>query len=73
MALHEVMHETKRGHEVGIVLKCDFEKSYDKICWEFLFECLKLRGFNEKRCGWIRQVVSGGTVAVKINNKVGPL
>jgi hypothetical protein len=72
MTLHEVLHETKRNQEEGIILKLDFEKAYDKICWDFLFESLRLRGFNEKWCGWMKEVVTGGTVAVKINNKVGP-
>jgi len=45
LALHEILHETKRKNEVGIILKLDFEKAYDKICWEFHFDCLKIRGF----------------------------
>jgi hypothetical protein len=72
MALHEVMHETKRSRKVGIILKLDFEKAYDKVCWDFLFDGLKMRGFCEKWCTWIKQVVTGGTVYVKINNKMGP-
>jgi hypothetical protein len=31
MALHEILHETKKSGEVGIVLKLDFEKAYDKV------------------------------------------
>ena len=72
MALHEIFHETKKNNEVGIVLKLDFKKAYDKVCWEFLFKCLKIRGFCETRCFWIRQVVSGGTVSVKLNDQIGP-
>lgn len=62
MALHEILHETKRKKEIGIVLKLDFEKAYDKVDWNFLFDCLKLRGFCERWCDWIRKVVMGGTV-----------
>jgi hypothetical protein len=51
MALHEVMHETKRTGKTGIVLKLDFEKAYDKVCWDFHFE---------GRCDWIKAVVIGG-------------
>jgi len=29
--LHEIMHETKRRKEVGILFKIDFEKAYDKV------------------------------------------
>jgi hypothetical protein len=31
MALHEILHKTKRKKECGIVLKLDFEKAYDKV------------------------------------------
>jgi hypothetical protein len=72
MALHETMHETKKSSKVGIVLILDFEKAYDKVCWDFLFAGLKIRGFNDKWCFWIKQVVTGGTVSVKINNMLDP-
>jgi len=45
MALHEILHETKMNKEVGVVLKLDFEKAYDKVNWNFLFDCLHLWGF----------------------------
>lgn len=70
--LHEILHETKRKSQMGIILKLDFEKAYDKVKWNFLFKCLAARGFNEKWCGWIQEVVSGGTVSVKLNNLIGP-
>ena len=44
LALHEILHETKRNNEVGIVLKLDFEKAYDKVSWAFLLDVLKLSG-----------------------------
>jgi hypothetical protein len=31
MVLHEILHETKRKKETGVVLKLDFKKSYDKV------------------------------------------
>lgn len=31
MCLHEILHETKRRKEVGVILKLDFEKAYDKV------------------------------------------
>jgi hypothetical protein len=31
MILHEILHETKRKKQVGIILKLDFEKAYDKV------------------------------------------
>lgn len=67
-----ILHETKTKNHVGVVLKLDFEKAYDKVKWKFLFECLKARGFCKQWCSWIKQVVSGGTVSVKLNDIIGP-
>jgi hypothetical protein len=33
---------------VGIILKLDFEKVYDKLNWDFLQECHKAKGFPDK-------------------------
>jgi len=72
LALHEILHETKTKRGTGVVLKLDFEKAYDKVNWNFLFDCLKLWGFSEVWISWIRAVVTGGTVCVKMNNEEGP-
>jgi hypothetical protein len=71
MCLHEILHETKRRKEVGIFLKLDFEKAYNKVNWKLLFECMEKRGFHSTWCYQIKQVVSGGTVSVKVNNRIG--
>ena len=60
MALHEILHETKHRKEVGVVLKLDFEKAYDKVNWGFMIDRLKLRGFSERWCSWIHQLVTEG-------------
>jgi len=68
MCLHEIIHETKKKKEMGIILKLDFEKAYDKVNWNFLFEYMQMRGFSEKWRIWITQVVTGGTVSIKVND-----
>jgi hypothetical protein len=45
MILHEILHETKRRNEIGIIIKLDFEKAYDKFNSEFMFHCLHKSGF----------------------------
>jgi hypothetical protein len=37
MCLHEIVHETKRRNEIGVILKLDFEKAYYKVNWNLLF------------------------------------
>ena len=54
------------------MLKLDFEKAYDKINWDFLLECHKVRGFGPTWCGWIQFFLKNGTVSIKLNNETGP-
>jgi hypothetical protein len=41
------------------------------MSWDFLFEMLRQRGFNETWCKWIREVVTSGTLSVQVNGSVG--
>jgi hypothetical protein len=55
--------------EPDVVIKLDYEKSYDKISIDFLLEFLKLRGFGERWVGWIKKIVIGGSVSVLANGE----
>jgi hypothetical protein len=69
--LHEILRETKNRKEIGVILKLDFEKAYDKVNWKFMFLYLQNRGFCKKWLRWMHMVVEGGTVIVRINNQTG--
>jgi hypothetical protein len=69
--LHETIHEIHRKKMSGIVLKLDFEKTYDKVNWDFLYQTLRMKGFSTKWCYWISQFVSKGSVGVKVNDNMG--
>jgi hypothetical protein len=71
LALHEILHETKRKGQVGVILKLDIEKAYNKVHWGFLVRCLRERGFNDTWCSWISKILNNGTVAVKLNDSIG--
>jgi hypothetical protein len=54
-----------KRNKMGIILKLDFEESYDKVNWVFLQQVLRMKGFSSKWCNWIEQIiVSGGCVCV---------
>ena len=57
--------------KVGVVLKLDFEKAYDKVKWLFLLQTLRMKGFSQKWCRWVESFVSEGSVAIKVDDEVG--
>ena len=54
---------------MGVILKLDFETPYDKVCWTS-YSASKRKKIGSP--GLDRQVVRGGTVRIKLNNKIGP-
>jgi hypothetical protein len=43
---HEVVHEVHRKKMEEFVFKIDYEKAYDRVNLDFLYEILELRGFS---------------------------
>lgn len=70
LILHEILDETKRRKETGIILKLDFEKAYSKVNWDFLFSCLQSRGFCGRWMMWMHKVVKDGTISVNNINRL---
>jgi hypothetical protein len=66
---HEIIHEVHRKKDQGLVFKIYYEKAYDKVNLDFLFEVLELRGFNPMFVRMIKQVTQGGSVGVKVNDE----
>ena len=62
--LHETVHELHRKNQSGVIFKIDFEKAYDKVRWNFLFQTLLLKGFSHKWIEWIKSFILGGSVAI---------
>lgn len=72
VVLHETVHdELHRKKLNGVIFKVDFEKAYDKVKWPFLLQTLRMKGFSPKWISWVESFISGGSVAVKVNDEVG--
>jgi hypothetical protein len=71
VSAHEIIHEVHRKKDKGLVFKIDYEKAYDRINLDFLYEVLQLRGFGEKIISMIKQITQGGSVGVKVNDVEG--
>ena len=72
MAAHEIIHEIARKKEIGIVLKLNYEKAYDRVNWDFLVEVLTSRCFSKTWINWIINLTRGGSVCVRLNDVNGP-
>lgn len=66
---HELVHSAHSNKEKGVILKLDYEKAYDRVCWDFLFEVLHSRGFNQTWISWIESIVRKGSVGVCLNGE----
>lgn len=50
-----------------IVLKLDFAKAFDSVCWESLLTILKARGFPTEWCDWIKNLQKTSKLAILLN------
>jgi hypothetical protein len=71
VTLHETVHELYSKKLNGVILKLDLKKAYDKVKWSFLQQTLRMQGFSAEWCSLIDSFVSGGSVAIKVNDDVG--
>lgn len=54
----EIVFFCKKKKINGIPCQIYFEKAYDKVNWNFLLGPLKVRGFVDNLCNWIRACLS---------------
>jgi hypothetical protein len=70
--VHKTIHELHTKKFNGVIFKIDFEKAYDKVKWSFLQQTLRMKVFSPKWCIWIQNMVTGGSVGIKVNDDIGP-
>jgi hypothetical protein len=69
VAAHEIIHEVHTSKESKVILKLDYEKTYDRVCWSLLTDMLQSRGFGATWISWITKIVEGGSICVRINDE----
>lgn len=69
---NEVVHLIKKKDINGVVLKLDFEKAFDSVDWEFLFEALEALGFHSKWIFWIKSLFDTMKASILVNGSPTP-
>ncbi|GKV33852.1 hypothetical protein SLEP1_g42302 [Rubroshorea leprosula] len=64
---NEIIDEAKRKKMKSFLFKVDFEKAYDKVCWEFVDYMLMRMGFNITWRKWIQECLRSSMVSVLVN------
>lgn len=61
------MDETRRKKKKCMILKVDYEKMYDSICWKFLFYMTRRLCFDKIWIGWIYGCLSTSSIFILVN------
>ncbi|KAK1274779.1 hypothetical protein QJS04_geneDACA000807 [Acorus gramineus] len=59
-------HNSKR---TSFLCKLDFEKAYDSVRWDFLWQLLKDYGFSSKQLWWLKECISTVKLSILVNGK----
>ncbi|GLU22240.1 hypothetical protein SLE2022_383300 [Rubroshorea leprosula] len=64
---NEVIDEAMRRRKKSFVFKMDFEKAYDKVCWNFIDYMLDRMAFSATWRRWIQECLKSSMVSILIN------
>jgi len=67
LVANENVEELRRKGMSGLCLKVDYEKAYDSVRWNFLYDMMRRMGFHSKWIAWIRGCLESTTISVLVN------
>ena len=67
IAVHETIHSLKQTRQLGMLIKLDIEKAYDKLSCQFLERMLEAYGFSEAWVGWVMALVTSPFFSIFLN------
>lgn len=67
LIVNEVCHLLKSRNNECLILKLDFEKVFDTVNWNFLFNTMRNMGFGDKWISWIHSFFKYIRIFVLVN------
>jgi hypothetical protein len=68
----EALEWVEESEQDLILLLLDFEKTFDRIEWGFLFTALSKLGFSDTWVRWVRSLYFAASSAIKVNGAIRP-
>jgi hypothetical protein len=70
--VQETLGWAEESNQDLVLLLLDFEKTFDKIEWDFLFKALDKLGFSPTWVRWVASLYQYATSAIKVNGVADP-
>ena len=70
--IDDILSYTEEEDVSGILLSIDFEKAFDSLSWDFLFEALKTFGFGPSLLNWVNLLYKDGKSCILNNGFSSP-
>ncbi|CAN6580853.1 unnamed protein product [Malus baccata var. baccata] len=64
--LHSLMHQSK-ADTMGMAIKLDMAKAYDRVEWDFLLAMMSKLGFDQRFCDRIKECISTVSLSILLN------
>jgi hypothetical protein len=64
---HEVIHSLKSTRTLGMLIKLDLSKAFDRIIWKYMCSLLEAFGFDTTWIAWIMQLTSSSFFSILVN------
>lgn len=64
---NEAIDEAREKKKACLIFKVDYEKAYDSVDWNFVWNMMRGLGFCEQWIGWTRGCIQSASISVLVN------